>query len=67
VRQLPQPETVVSLKQNQGTWKKLVVKMVGYGAKLDDKEIDVATCYLAKYFGPRVRLRSQSRIVRRRR
>ena len=43
---------VVSLKQNPGTWKKLVVKMVGLGARLDDKEVDVATGYLAKYFGP---------------
>jgi cytochrome c5 len=43
---------VVSLKQDQGTWKKLVVKMVGLGARLDDKEVDVATGYLAKYFGP---------------
>ena len=43
---------VVSLKQSQGAWKKLVVKMVGYGAQLDDKEIDVATEYLRKYFGP---------------
>jgi cytochrome c5 len=43
---------VVSLKQNQSTWKKLVVKMVGLGAQLDDKEVDVATGYLAKYFGP---------------
>ena len=43
---------VVSLKQSQDAWKKLVVKMVGYGAKLDDKEIDVATGYLTKYFGP---------------
>ena len=43
---------VVSLKQSQGAWKKLVVKMVGYGAQLDDKEVDVATEYLRKYFGP---------------
>ena len=43
---------VVGLKQNQGTWKKLVVKMVGLGAQLDGKEVDVATGYLAKYFGP---------------
>jgi cytochrome c5 len=43
---------VVSLKQSRDAWKKLVVKMVGYGAKLDDKEIDVATSYLTKYFGP---------------
>jgi cytochrome c5 len=43
---------VVSLKQSQGAWKELVVKMVGYGAQLDDKEVDVATAYLTKYFGP---------------
>jgi cytochrome c5 len=43
---------VVSLKQSQSAWKKLVVKMVEYGAQLNDKEIDVATAYLAKYFGP---------------
>ncbi|HEY6343954.1 MAG TPA: hypothetical protein VIY49_20860 [Bryobacteraceae bacterium] len=45
-------KTVVSLKQSQGAWKKLVVKMMGYGARLDDKEVDVATEYLTKYFGP---------------
>jgi cytochrome c5 len=43
---------VVSLKQSQSAWKELVVKMVGYGAQLDDKEVDVATEYLTKYFGP---------------
>jgi cytochrome c5 len=43
---------VVSLKQSQGAWKELVVKMVGYGAQLDDKEVDVATEYLTKHFGP---------------
>ena|SRR6202050_3087215 len=43
---------VVNLKQSQGAWKKLVVKMVGYGAQLNDKEVDVATGYLTKYFGP---------------
>ena len=43
---------VVSLKQSQGLWKELVVKMVGYGAQLDDKEVDVATEYLTKHFGP---------------
>lgn len=43
---------VVSLKQSQGAWKELVVKMVGYGAQLDDKEVDVATGYLTKHFGP---------------
>ena len=43
---------VVSLKQSQDAWKKLVVKMVGLGAQLDGKEVDLATGYLAKYFGP---------------
>ena len=43
---------VVSLKQSQSAWKELVVKMVGYGAQLDDKEVDIATGYLTKYFGP---------------
>ena len=43
---------VVSLKQSQAAWKELVVKMVGYGAQLDDKEVDVATAYLTKHFGP---------------
>ena len=43
---------VVSLKQSQRAWKELVVKMVGYGAQLDDKEVDVATEYLTKHFGP---------------
>src|SRR5215510_16379188 len=43
---------VVGLKQSQGAWKELVVKMVGYGAQLDDKDVDVATEYLTKHFGP---------------
>ena len=43
---------VVSLKQSRDKWKELVVKMVGYGAQLDDKEVDVATEYLTKHFGP---------------
>src|SRR6185295_14563974 len=43
---------VVSLKQSQGAWKEMVLKMVGYGAQLDDKEVDVATEYLTKHFGP---------------
>src|SRR5215813_15251164 len=43
---------VVSLKQSQAAWRELVVKMVGYGAQLDDKEVDIATEYLAKHFGP---------------
>ena len=43
---------VVSLRQNQDAWKELVVKMRGYGAQLDNKEVDVATEYLTKHFGP---------------
>jgi cytochrome c5 len=43
---------VVTLKQSQAAWKELVVKMVGYGAQLDGKEVEVATGYLTKYFGP---------------
>jgi hypothetical protein len=37
---------VVSLKQSQSVWKELVVRMVGYGAQLDGKEVDVATGHL---------------------
>jgi cytochrome c5 len=51
---------VVSLKQSQDAWKKLVVKMVGYGAQLDDKEVDVATGYLTKYFGSALGAKSES-------
>ena len=43
---------VVDLKQSQREWKELVVKMVGLGAQLDNKEVDVATEYLTKHFGP---------------
>jgi cytochrome c5 len=43
---------VVNLKQSKSAWKELVVKMVGYGAQLNDKEVDVATEYLTKHFGP---------------
>ena len=43
---------VVSLNQSQQAWKELVVKMVRYGAQLDDKEVDVTTEYLTKHFGP---------------
>jgi len=46
-------EPVVSLRQSQDAWKELVVKMRGYGAQLDDKEVDVATEYLTKHFGPK--------------
>jgi cytochrome c5 len=44
---------VVSLRQNESAWRELIVKMRGYGAQLDNKEVDVATEYLTKYFGPR--------------
>src|SRR5271155_4932967 len=43
---------VVSLKQSHDTWKTLIVKMMAYGAQLNGKEVDVATDYLTKYFGP---------------
>ena len=43
---------VVSLKQSQAAWKELVLKMKGYGAQLDDTEVDVVTEYLTKHFGP---------------
>lgn len=43
---------VVMLKQSRRAWRELVVKMVGFGAQLDGKEVDVATDYLAKHFGP---------------
>ena len=43
---------IVSLKQNQEAWKKLVDKMVCFGAQLDDKESKVAVDSLAKYLGP---------------
>jgi cytochrome c5 len=42
---------VVSMKQSRDAWKKLLAKMVGYGAELDAKEIDTATDYLTKNFG----------------
>ena len=51
---------MVSLNLSESAWKKLVVKMVGYGAHLDDKEVKVATGYLAKYFGPASGAKSES-------
>ena len=45
-------EPVIRLKQSQGAWKELIVKMREYGAQLDDKEVDIATEYLTKHFGP---------------
>lgn len=43
---------VVSLKQSRDAWKDVVVRMVRYGAQLDDKEMGIAIDYLAKQFGP---------------
>jgi len=43
---------VVSLRQSQDAWKELIVKMRGYGAQLNNKEVDVAIEYLTKHFGP---------------
>jgi cytochrome c5 len=43
---------VASLKHSQREWKELLARMVGYGAQLDSKEIDVTTEYLTKNFGP---------------
>lgn len=44
---------VVSLQQSEDAWRKLVVKMVAYGAQLNGKEVDVATAYLTSSFGPK--------------
>ncbi|PYS43044.1 MAG: hypothetical protein DMG14_02005 [Acidobacteria bacterium] len=44
-------DPVLSRKSSHDEWQQLVVKMVGYGAELNDKEIDVAVDYLTKYFG----------------
>ena len=45
-------EPVLSRKANHDGWQQLVVKMVGYGAQMDAKEIDIAVDYLTKNFGP---------------
>jgi cytochrome c5 len=45
-------EPVVNTKMSHDGWERLVVKMVGYGARMDDKEVNVAADYLARYFGP---------------
>jgi len=45
-------EPIINHKADRDSWQQLVVKMVGYGAPLDDKEVDVAVDYLGKYFGP---------------
>src|SRR5262249_46341978 len=44
-------KSVISLKQSRDAWKKLVLKMVGYGALLDNKEVDVVSEYLTKHYG----------------
>jgi cytochrome c5 len=44
-------QAVVRRKQSQSDWKALVLRMVGYGARLNDKEVNAATEYLARYFG----------------
>lgn len=44
---------VASLQQSQEAWKRLVIQMVGYGAQLNGKEIDIATGYLTNHFGPK--------------
>jgi cytochrome c5 len=43
---------ITNLKQNQDDWKKLIDRMVGFGAQMDDKEKGTASEYLAKFFGP---------------
>ena len=43
---------VVDLRQSGDAWKKLLVRMVVYGAQLNDKEVDVATEYLTKHLAP---------------
>src|SRR5207249_4390296 len=44
-------DPVLSRKSSHDEWQQLVVEMLGYGAELKDKEIDVAVDYLTKYFG----------------
>ena len=44
-------DPVVSRKSNHDEWQRLVVKMVGYGSQLDDKEVDLVVEYLTKHFG----------------
>lgn len=44
-------EPVVKLNLDRNAWKEMVVKMVGYGAQMDDKEVDLAVDYLTKNFG----------------
>ena len=59
-------EPVLSRKSNHDEWQRLVVKMVGYGAQLDDKEVEVAVDYLTKYFGPSASADSQDERTARR-
>jgi len=47
-------------KLDRDGWKKMVEKMVGYGATMDDKETGVAADYLAKNFGPKGSAESSS-------
>src|ERR1051326_6595612 len=43
---------VVGQKQSKSKGKELCVKVVGCGAQLANKEVEVATGYLTKDFGP---------------
>jgi hypothetical protein len=45
-------ETAVGPRLDRDAWKKLLTKMIGYGATLDDKQIDITAEYLSKHFGP---------------
>jgi cytochrome c553 len=44
-------EPVLSRKATHDEWRKVVVEMVGYGARLNDKEIDLTVEYLTRYLG----------------
>jgi cytochrome c5 len=46
-------EPVLGLHQTEEAWKRVVTQMVGYGAQLNGKEIDIAAGYLASHFGPK--------------
>ena len=59
-------EQVLSRKWNHDEWQQLVVKMVGYGAQLDDKEVEVSVDYLTKYFRPSASADSQDERTARR-
>src|SRR5262249_60122607 len=43
---------ITNLKQKEDDWKKLIDRMIGFGAQMDDKEKAVTSAYLAKFFGP---------------